>query len=112
MMATTTIADAVAAQLRQIDHERQELRRALDSLLLHRELVEARYPARRRLGDRVRQARIELGVSQRMLARIAGLHPSTIGRIERGANSGMSGRTARSLLIVFGPSFDLNVWHY
>ena len=41
-------------------------------------------PPARRLGDNFREARLQSGLSQTMLARITGLHPSTIGRLERG----------------------------
>lgn len=39
----------------------------------------------RALGVRVRELRLEAGLSQHDLAQLAALHPSNIGRIERGA---------------------------
>ena len=41
------------------------------------------YPFRERVGDRPRRARERSGLSRTMLARIAGLHPSTVARAER-----------------------------
>ena len=36
------------------------------------------------LGDRIRQARIELGLSQEGIAGLAGMHVTNFGKIERG----------------------------
>jgi transcriptional regulator with XRE-family HTH domain len=41
-------------------------------------------PAARTLGERVRAARAELGVSQEELARRCGLHWTFVGQVERG----------------------------
>jgi ribosome-binding protein aMBF1 (putative translation factor) len=111
-MAAKSTGQEVVAELRQIRQEWRALRDAQDELLMRRELAEARYPASRRLGDRVRTARVGLGLSQVMLARVAGLHPSTISRIERGANGDISGKAMLRLWLVFGPTVDLNVYSY
>jgi DNA-binding XRE family transcriptional regulator len=108
-MEPVTVPTGVIAELREIEQERRRVLAALDALDKRRAEVEQRYPPSRRLGDRVRQARTGLGISQRMLARIAGLSPSTISRIERGAFNDLSYGTMRALLIVFGPSVDLYV---
>ena len=100
------------AELRRIEQERRGLRDRLDRLDEQRALVEQDYPPSRRMGDRVRAARMGLGLSQVMLARIAGLHRSTISRIERGVPASLRYGTMRSLLIVFGASVDLNVYAY
>src|ERR671931_183501 len=42
-----------------------------------------RYPRESGLGSRLRDARRRSGLSQEMVARIAGVHPSTISRLER-----------------------------
>lgn len=39
------------------------------------------------LGKRVRQGRLELGISQEKLAERTGLHSSYIGQVERGQNN-------------------------
>jgi ribosome-binding protein aMBF1 (putative translation factor) len=99
----------VAAELRRLDREWSELRKALDSVGKRRAEVEARYPFRQRMGDRVRQARVTLGISQVMLARLTGLHPSTISRLERGAGAKYGGRPSHTVIPlcdVLGMDFD------
>jgi ribosome-binding protein aMBF1 (putative translation factor) len=51
------------------------------------------YPFRERVGDRLRRARERSGLDRAMLARIAGLHPSTVARAET------TGRTSYGSLV-------------
>jgi ribosome-binding protein aMBF1 (putative translation factor) len=74
----------VVAELRRIDQEWHEHWEAGKALSQRRNEIEALYPETRRIGDRIRRARKNLGLSQQLLARIAGLHPSTISSIECG----------------------------
>ncbi|MGO4536134.1 helix-turn-helix domain-containing protein [Leifsonia sp. 2MCAF36] len=41
-------------------------------------------PAATLLGDRIRRARLELGLSQEAIAALAGMHVTNFGKIERG----------------------------
>jgi ribosome-binding protein aMBF1 (putative translation factor) len=67
------------------------------------------YPFREHVGDRLHRARERSGLSQAMLARIAGLHPSTVGRAER------TGRTSYGSLValcsVLGVTADWTSMH-
>jgi ribosome-binding protein aMBF1 (putative translation factor) len=95
------------AERRQLDQERERLARALQDCWRRRAELEQAYPWARRVGDRVREARTHRGLSQEMLARVAGLHPSTISRIERGANRhGMNGQTVAPLCQALGITAD------
>lgn len=105
MPAPTTNARAQAlarrrllvAQIKEID---AELRR-----------LEELNPVHLRFAAGIRAARQRSGLSQSMLARLAGLHPSTIGRIERGQLKNMRATTvaplAQILNLDLDPLFDL-----
>ncbi|HEX3980209.1 MAG TPA: helix-turn-helix transcriptional regulator [Acidimicrobiales bacterium] len=41
----------------------------------------------RAFGERIRKRRLRLGISQEALADLSGLHPQTVGRIERGQSN-------------------------
>jgi transcriptional regulator with XRE-family HTH domain len=64
-----------------------------------------------RRGARLRQARERSGLSQTMLARIARLHPSTIGRLERGEHAPRA-RTIRAIVPVLGITSDSIITDY
>lgn len=95
---------AAVAELRRLDEEWAELREATDALLQRNAEIEARYPSARRIGDRVSRARANLDLSQEMLARIAGLHPSTISSIECG--KGVSTPSLLQLSDALGVTID------
>jgi ribosome-binding protein aMBF1 (putative translation factor) len=75
--------EAVRAEIRRLRRERHAAERMVE--YYEWQLVELyrMYPFRERLGDRLRRARERSGLSQTMLARVAGLHPSTVARAER-----------------------------
>ena len=75
--------EAVRAEIRRLRCERRAAERMVE--YYEWQLVELyrMYPFRERLGDRLRRARERSGLSQTMLARVAGLHPSTVARAER-----------------------------
>lgn len=52
--------------------------------ILGMDIIASRLPARA-VGSRVRELRTRLGISQQDLAELAFLHPSNLGKLERGA---------------------------
>jgi ribosome-binding protein aMBF1 (putative translation factor) len=77
------LEEAVRAEIRRLQCERHAAERLVE--YYEWQLIELYrlYPFRDRLGDRLRRARERSGLSRTMLARIAGLHPSTVARAER-----------------------------
>jgi ribosome-binding protein aMBF1 (putative translation factor) len=100
----SALEEAVRAEIRRLRCERRAAERVVEYYDWQLAELYRRYPLHDRLGERVRSARERSGLSQRMLARIAGVHPSTIGRAER------SGRTSYATLVaicgVLGVSVD------
>ena len=47
-------------------------------------MTQAMSPAARRFGERVRRARVDLGLSQESVAELAQMHVTNYGKIERG----------------------------
>ncbi len=47
-------------------------------------MIEPLSPAARMFGDRIRLARVELGLSQEAVAELAQMHVTNFGKIERG----------------------------
>jgi transcriptional regulator with XRE-family HTH domain len=74
------------ARIDHVERELDQLDQQIHGLERRRDELEREYPWPLRFGSRIRHARTRHGFSQEMLARIAGLHPSTVSRIERGAN--------------------------
>jgi ribosome-binding protein aMBF1 (putative translation factor) len=98
-MSDTSDREAVLAERGRLERERAVLRRALDDVNERLDQIEAEYVRQARV-----KARVTLGVSQKMLARIAGLHPSTVRRFERGGD--VSYGTVRPLCEALGVSPD------
>ena len=61
-------------------------------------------PLRRTIGDRLRQLRLEAGISsQEALAHLAGVHRTYVGRLERG-ESGITVETLATILAALSTS--------
>jgi transcriptional regulator with XRE-family HTH domain len=60
------------------------------------------------LGRAVRRGRTACGVSQRQLARLAGVHPSTISRLESGKLRGMYLKTLARIIAALNGYFVLH----
>jgi transcriptional regulator with XRE-family HTH domain len=63
------------------------------------------------LGEILRRARTEVGISQNALARIAGLHQSTVHKIEAGSR-GLGAVTIAKITPHVGPRFRTEVMNY
>lgn len=100
----SALEEAVRAEIRRLRCERRAAERVLEYYDWQLAELYRRYRFHDRLGERMRSARERSGLSQRMLARISGVHPSTVGRAER------SGRTSYATLVaicgVLGVSVD------
>jgi ribosome-binding protein aMBF1 (putative translation factor) len=88
------LEEAVRAEIQRLRHERHAAERVIEYYDWQLAELYRMYPLRGRVGERLRRARERSGLSRRMLARIAGVHPSTIGRAER------SGRVSHATLVV------------
>jgi ribosome-binding protein aMBF1 (putative translation factor) len=88
-----TLEETVRAEIRWLNLERRAAERVVEYYDWQLTELYRLYPFNERLGDRLRRARERSGLSQLMLARIAGLHPSTVSRAER------SGRTSYTTLV-------------
>jgi ribosome-binding protein aMBF1 (putative translation factor) len=77
------LEEAVHAEIRRLRCERHAAERLVEYYDWQLAEVYRMYPFRERLGDRLRRARERTGLSRTMLARVAGLHPSTVARAER-----------------------------
>ena len=76
-----SLEEAVRAEIQRLRCERHAAERVVEYCDWQLAGLYRMYPFRGRLGDRPRRARRERsGLSRRMLARIVGVHPSTIGR--------------------------------
>jgi DNA-binding XRE family transcriptional regulator len=75
--------EAVRAEIRRLRCERAAAERLVEYYEWQLAELYRMYPFRERLGDRLRRARERSGLTQTMLARIAGLHPATVARAER-----------------------------
>jgi ribosome-binding protein aMBF1 (putative translation factor) len=75
--------DAVRAEIGRLRRERHAAERMVEYYEWQLAELYRMYPFRQQLGDRLRRARKRSGLSQSMLARVAGLHPSTVARAER-----------------------------
>jgi DNA-binding XRE family transcriptional regulator len=75
--------EAVRAEIRRLRCERAAAERLVEHYEWQLAELYRMYPFRERLGDRLRRARERSGLTRTMLARIAGLHPSTVARAER-----------------------------
>lgn len=75
--------EAVRAQIRRLRCDRAAAERLVEYYDWQLAELYRMYPFRERLGDRLRRARERSGLTQVMLARVAGLHPSTVARAER-----------------------------
>jgi ribosome-binding protein aMBF1 (putative translation factor) len=79
----SALEDAVRAEIRRLRCERRAAERLVEYVDWQLAELYRAYPFSDRLGDRLRLARERSGLSRPMLARIAGLHPSTVARAER-----------------------------
>ena len=75
--------EAVRAEIRRLRCDRAAAERLVEYYDWQLAELYRMYPFRERLGDRLRRARERSGLTQVMLARVAGLHPSTVARAER-----------------------------
>ena len=75
--------EAVRAEIRRLRCDRAAAERLVEYYDWQLAELYRIYPFRERLGDRLRRARQRSGLTQVMLARIAGLHPATVARAER-----------------------------
>jgi DNA-binding XRE family transcriptional regulator len=87
------LEEAVRAEIRRLRCDREAAERVVEYYDWQLAELYRMYPFRERLGDRLRRARTRSGLTQTMLARIAGLHPSTVARAER------TGRTSYDSLV-------------
>jgi transcriptional regulator with XRE-family HTH domain len=63
------------------------------------------------LGRWIRESRVQAGMTQAQLARLAGVHQTTLSRLERGALEGLSGcRRRRPLRATSGYSAIRSGW--
>ena len=93
----TSLGEALRAEIRRLRSERHAAERVVEYCDWRLGELYRMYPFPDRAGDRLRRAREHSGLSQRMLARIAGVHPSTVARAER------SGRVRYATLVaLFG----------
>jgi ribosome-binding protein aMBF1 (putative translation factor) len=88
-----SLEEAVRAEIQRLRRERRAAERVVEYYDWQLAELYRMYPFRGRLGERLRRARERSGISRRMLARIVGVHPSTIGRAER------SGRVSHATLV-------------
>ena len=88
------LEEAVRSEIQRLRRERHAAERVVDYYDWQLAELYRIYPFRGRLGERLQRARERSGLSRRMLARIVGVHPSTIGRAER------SGRVSHATLVV------------
>lgn len=77
------LENALRAEIRRLRCERHAAERLVEYYEWQLAELYRLYPFREQLGDRLRRARERSGLSRSMLARIAGLHPSTVARAER-----------------------------
>jgi DNA-binding XRE family transcriptional regulator len=77
------LEQAVRAEIRRLRCDRAAAERLVEYYDWQLAELYRMYPFRERLGDRLRRARERSGLTQIMLARVAGLHPSTVARAER-----------------------------
>jgi DNA-binding XRE family transcriptional regulator len=96
--------EAVRAEVRRLRLERRAAERVVEFCDWQLAELHRMYPFHDRLGDRLRRARKRSGLSQRMLARVAGLHPSTISRAERSGRTSYATMTA--ICAVLGVTAD------
>jgi len=87
------LEEAVRAEIQRLRCERRAAERVVEYVDWQLAELYRAYPFRDGLGERLRRARERSGLSRRMLARIAGLHPSTVARAER------TGRTSYDSLV-------------
>ena len=73
----------VRGDIRRLMLERRAAERIIEYCDWRLADLHRRYPRESGLGSRLRDARRRSGLSQEMVARIAGVHPSTISRLER-----------------------------
>jgi hypothetical protein len=78
-----SLEEAVRAEVRRLRCERRAAERVVEYYDWQLRELYRMYPFRQLLGDRLRCARERSGLSRQMLARIAGVHPSTVARAER-----------------------------
>lgn len=88
-----SLEDAVRAEIRRLRCERYAAERVVEYYESQLAELHRMYPFHDRVGARLRCARERSGLSRQMLARIAGVHPSTVARAER------SGRTSHATLV-------------
>jgi ribosome-binding protein aMBF1 (putative translation factor) len=98
---------AVRAEIRRLRLERRAAERVVEYYDWRLAELHRQYPLRSRLGDRIRHARQQSGLSQAMLARIAGLDPSTISRVERSGRA--STKTIITICEVLGVTTDWTI---
>jgi ribosome-binding protein aMBF1 (putative translation factor) len=85
--------EALRAEIRRLRCEKHAAQRVAEYCDWQLAELYRMYPFRDRVGDRLRRARERSGLSRTMLARVAGLHPSTVARAET------TGRTSYSTLV-------------
>lgn len=99
-----SLEEAVRAEIQRLRRERHAAERLVECYDWQLAELYRMYPFRGRLGERLRRARERSGLSRRMLARIVGVHSSTIGRAERGGR--VSHATLVAICRVLGVNAD------
>jgi ribosome-binding protein aMBF1 (putative translation factor) len=98
------LEEAVRAEIERLRRERHAAERIVEYLDWQLTELYRMYPFRDRVGERLRRARERSGLSRQMLARIVGVHPSTIGRAERAGR--VSHATMVAICRVLGVTAD------
>lgn len=101
----SALEDAVRAEIRRLRCERRAAERLMEYVDWQLAELYRAYPFHDGLGERLRRARERSGLSRRMLARIAGLHPSTVARAERTGRTSYDSLTAMCRVLGVTPDW-------